>query len=394
MTVRYLHVLHSLDPEHGGPPHGVKQLAAAAIRLQQEVEVVSLDSPANPWQREWPCPVHCVGPAVFKYGYAPRFARWLRHNLARFDAVVVNGIWQYHSLATWRVLRASAVPYYVFTHGMLDPWFKRRYPLKHLKKLLYWPWAEYRVLADARAVLFTSEEEKLLARQSFPLYRAREIVLSYGTPGLTGDADAQRTMFLQRFPHLRGKRCFLFLSRIHPKKGLDLLIEACAPLLRADAALQLVIAGPDKSGLQPQLARLAQQLGVSQSITWTGWVNDDVKAGAFHAAEAFVLPSHQENFGMVVAEALSARLPVLISNKVNIWREIAADDAGLVAEDTLQGTREMLQRWLALSDDERRAMAGNAAHCFRQRFHIDSEACNILQLFAQHARQPPQRCAA
>ena len=97
---------------------------------------------------------------------------------------------------------------------------------------------------------------------------------------------------------------------------------------------------------------------------------------------------------MVVAEALSARLPVLISNKVNIWREIAADDAGLVAEDTLQGTRQMLQRWLALSDDERRAMASNAARCFRQRFHIDSEACNILQLFAQHARQPPQRCAA
>ena len=394
MTVRYLHVLHSLNPEHGGPPHGVKQLASAAIRLQQEVEVVTLDGPANPWQRDWPCPVHSLGPGALRYGYTPRYAPWLRANLARFDAVVVNGLWQYHGLATWRILRQSTVPYYVFTHGMLDPWFKRRYPLKHLKKLLYWPWAEYRVLRDAHGVLFTSEEERLLARQSFAHYRAREIVLNYGTPGLSGDAQAQRSLFLQRFPHLRGKRCFLFLSRIHPKKGCDLLIEAFAPLLRADPALQLVIAGPDQSGLQPQLERRAQRLGVSQSITWTGWLNDEVKVGAFRAAEAFVLPSHQENFGMVVAEALSAQLPVLISNKVNIWREIAADEAGLVAEDTLQGTRQMLQQWLALSDEERRAKARAAGECFRQRFHLDSGACNILQLFAQHASKPEQSCAA
>ena len=97
---------------------------------------------------------------------------------------------------------------------------------------------------------------------------------------------------------------------------------------------------------------------------------------------------------MVVAEALSAQLPVLISNKVNIWREIAADEAGLVAEDTLQGTRQMLQQWLALSDEERRAKARAAGECFRQRFHIDSGACNILQLFAQHASKPEQSCAA
>jgi glycosyltransferase involved in cell wall biosynthesis len=393
VTVRYLHVLPSLNPEHGGPPQGVRLLASAALGLQHQVEVATLDAPANPWQRDWPCPVHCLGPAYLKYRYAPRFRPWLQANLSRFDAVIVNGIWQYHSLATWQVLRASTIPYYVFTHGMLDPWFKRRYPLRHAKKLLYWPWADYRVLRDARGILFTSEEEKLLARQSFRRYRAREIVVNFGTPGLAGEAAAQRALFLQRFPQLRGKRCLLFLSRIHPKKGCDLLIEAAAPLLRADPALQLVIAGPDKAGLQPQLERLAQRLGVAQSITWAGWLDESLKAGAFHAAEAFVLPSHQENFAMVVAEALSVALPVLISNKVNIWREIAADAAGLVAEDSMESTRQMLQRWLALSEQERRTMAGNAAECFRRRFHIDSGGCRVLQLFAQHGRQPQSAAA-
>ncbi|HXW74449.1 MAG TPA: glycosyltransferase [Steroidobacteraceae bacterium] len=394
MTVKYLHVIHSLNPAQGGPAEGVRQLAAAAIRLDHSVEIVTLDPPDNPWSRDCGCAVHCLGPGRLKYGYAPAFIPWLRRNFMRFDAVVVNGIWQYHGYATWRTLRGSGVPYYVFTHGMLDPWFKSQYPLKHIKKLLYWPWAEYQVLRDARAVLFTSEEERLLARQSFRLYRAREIVVNYGSPGLPGDPAAQRETFLGRFPQLRGKRIFLFLGRLHPKKGCDLLIEAFAPMLRVDPALHLVIAGPDQSGMQGQLARLAQHLGVAQSISWPGMVRDDLKAGAFHAAEAFVLPSHQENFGIAVAEALSCGLPVLISNKVNIWREIVTDQAGLVAHDTLQGTRQLLQRWLALSQPERQAMARNAGRCFRQRFHIDTAAINILLLFAQYSGKLEQVFAA
>ena len=395
MTVKYLHVIHSLNPERGGPAEGVKQLATTAVRMSHHVEVVTLDAPGAAWTRDYDCEVHCLGPGYLNYGYAPRFMPWLRRNLARFDAVVVNGIWQYHSFATWRVLRATEIPYYVFTHGMLDPWFKHRYPLKHLKKLLYWPWAEYRVLRDARAVLFTSQEEMLLARQSFRRYRAREMVVNYGTPGLpAGNALAQCEMFLQQFPQLRGKRLFLFLGRIHPKKGCDLLIEAFAPLLRHDRSLHLVMAGPDQSGMQAQLAKLADRLGVARSVTWTGMLRGDLKAGAFHAAEAFALPSHQENFGIAVAEALSCRVPVLISNKVNIWREICADQAGFAADDTLSGPQQLLRRWLALSHEERQQMGHNAARCFTQRFHIDTAAINLLLLIAQQSSKPRPSLAA
>ena len=342
MTVRYLHVIRSLNPAGGGPPEGVTQLAAAAVRLKHNVEIVTLDRPGSPWIRDDLCPVHCVGPSYLKYSYAPRFVPWMRRNAARFDAVVVNGIWQFHSFASWRALHGSTIPYYVFPHGMLDPWFKQRYPLKHLKKMLYWPWAEYRVLRDARAVLFTCEEERLLARQSFGRYRAREIVVNYGTPGVSGDPAAQRELFLEQFPQLRGKRVLLFLGRIHPKKGCDLLIEAFAPLSRLYPSLHLIMAGPDQTGMQAQLMRLSERLGAAPAITWTGMLHGELKAGALRAAEAFVLPSHQENFGIAVAEALSCQLPVLISNKVNIWREIAADQDSIVADDTLPGTESLL----------------------------------------------------
>ncbi len=395
MTIRYLHVIHSIDARHGGPPEGVKQLTSVATKLRHEVEIVVTERPDPCRVREYSCPVHHAGPSYLKYGYAPQLAAWLNANAERFDAIVVNGVWQYHSFCVWRVLRRSRVPYYVFTHGMLDPWFKRQYPLKHLKKLMYWPWAEYRVLRDARAVLFTSEEERLLARESFGLYRVNEWVVNYGVPEPTGDPARQREVFLSRFPHLRGKRFLLFLGRIHPKKGCDLLIEAFAGVRRFDPSLQLVVAGPDQVGMQPRLAGLAERLGVADAITWTGMIRGDVKTGAFRAAEAFVLPSHQENFGIAVAESLACGTPVLISNKVNIWREVVEDGAGLAAEDTLSGTIEMLQTWVELSAEERHRMALKAFESFATRFNVESAAESLLEAIEHHARPrrpaPPRR---
>src|SRR5262249_6945809 len=159
--------------------------------------------------------------------------------------------------------------------------FKYRHPLKHLKKWLYWPWAEYRVLRDARGVLFTCEEEKRLARQSFGLYNVREMTVSYGTPGPEGDAVAQRAAFLVKFPHLRGRRLWLFLGRLHPKKGCDLLVEAFAGVAQRDPSLHLVMAGPDSSGLQAELSSRADKLGLAGRVTWTGLLRDELKWGAF-----------------------------------------------------------------------------------------------------------------
>src|SRR5579862_7846469 len=176
-----LHTIASVNPAGGGPIEGIKQLATILTRAGHHIEVASLDRPDAPFLKESPVLVHPLGPSTLHYAFSSRFLPWLHANRSRYDAVVVNGIWQYHSFGTWRALRNSSTPYVLFTHGMLDPWFKRKYPLKHLKKWMYWPWAEYRVLRDAEAVLFTCEEERKLARSSFWMYRCNEIVVNYGT---------------------------------------------------------------------------------------------------------------------------------------------------------------------------------------------------------------------
>jgi glycosyltransferase involved in cell wall biosynthesis len=262
---------------------------------------------------------------------------------------------------------------------MLDPWFKHHYPLKHLKKWLYWPWADYRVTRDAQAVLFTAEEERRLARESFWLYKVREAVVGYGL-GLNPDAQAaQADDFLQAFPQARGARIVLFLGRLHVKKGCDMLVDAFADVAERDPSLLLVMAGPDQTGLRPALERRAASLGVAQRIVWTGMLQGRAKWGALRAAEVFVLPSHQENFGIAVAEALAVGVPVLVSTKVNIWREIVGAGAGLAEPDTPEGTRRLLRRWTDLGGDERAAYAAGAAPCFEANFHIDSAARRLTE---------------
>lgn len=381
--MKLLHILPSIDPASGGPAEGVRQYGKKAADWGQDIEVLTLDAPNEPFLADYPLRVHAIGPSKGGYRYNPNLVSWLRQHARDYDAVIVNGLWQYHGFGAWRALRDSQVPYYVFTHGMLDPWFKKAYPLKHLKKWLYWPWAEYRVLRDARAVLFTCEEEKILARQAFWLYQAREQVINYGTSPPPQESETLREQFLSAHPTLRGKRLVLFLSRIQEKKGCDLLIEAFARVASADPTLQLVMAGPDQTGWVAALKAQAQRLGVADRITWTGMLQGNLKWGAFYASEVFALTSHQENFGIAVAEALGCGLPVLISDKVNIWREIERDGAGLVAPDDVAGACSLLSRWVALAPEARRSMGERAKACFTQRFTVEAMARSLIQVVAR-----------
>lgn len=382
--MKTLHIISSVNPKGGGPIEGVRQYGLHLTAMGHQIEVLTLDDPAAPFVASFPLKVHAVGPSVGSYGYNARLTPWLETHAGNYDIVIINGLWQYHGFGAWRALHRMKVPYFVFTHGMLDPWFKRTYPFKHLKKWLYWPWAEYRVLRDARAVFFTCEDERMLARKSFWLYCAREAVLTYGTKTPPGNVGELREIFYSTYPHLRSKRVLLFLSRIQEKKGCDLLIEAFAKVAATDSNLHLLMAGPDQTGWVATLQAQAKRLGVAECVTWPGMLQGDDKWGAFYASEAFVLPSHQENFGIVVAEALGCGLPVLISDKVNIWREIEADGAGIVNPDTVEGTEKTLRSWLTLNTQERQNMVLKAHLTFKNRYTVDAMASSFLGALKKH----------
>lgn len=368
---------------------GVVQMSRIHQSRGVDVEVVSFDEPDADYLQGLPLRVHGLGKGLFKYAYNKKLVPWLKININRFDVVIVNGIWQYHALGAWRVLRRSNVPYFVYTHGMLDPWFKKAYPFKHLKKSLYWPWADYRVLRDAKAVLFTCEEESLLAPKSFSLWSANSRVVKYGAATPPQDSERVRSIFLQKFPELSETRNFLFLSRIHEKKGCDLIIEAFSRVAKFVPELRLIMAGPDQCGLVPKLKVQAEKLGISDRIVWSGMLQGDMKWGAFYASELFVLPSHQENFGIAVAESLGCAVPVLISDKVNIWREIQADGGGLVGNDDARDTELNMRKWLALSQGQREEMSRRAHATFSERFTVEQMTGSLMQTILEFVKNKP-----
>lgn len=383
--MRILHVISSVDPAGGGPIECIRQMSAQWALLGHHSEIASLDDPAAGFVRSCPLTVHALGPGISAYQYAPRFTDWMREAAPDFNVVLVHGLWQYHSFAVWRALRDRPVGYFVFPHGMLDPWFRRRYPLKHIKKWAFWPWSDYRVLRDAKCVLFTCDEERVLAQRSFWLYRARERIAPLGTSDGPSNGSALRDMFLNAYPHLRNRRIVLFLGRVHPKKGCDSLIRAFASAADSDPSLSLVFVGPVHPAWRKKLELLARQLSVFDRITWTGMLQGEMKWAALHASEIFILPSHQENFGIAVVEALASGTPVLLSNKVNIWREIVADGAGFVDDDTDQGTTHLLERWLALAPEERSAMCERALASFHRRFRSEVAASHLIDILSKES---------
>ena len=378
--MKILRVTRSVELSSGGPIEGVIQSTKGFTRLGCQTDIFTLlgeESSFEVGNGSIFCPERGKG----NYGFSLQACLWMLSHLKNYDVIVIHGLWQFHGFCAMLCCWWLKKDYVLFTHGMLDPWFQKNYPLKHLKKVFYWLLAERWVMSRAKKVLFTSEQEKCLARGSFPFYQCQEQVINYGTTPISGSIDED--LFAQAYPEVRNKRVILFLGRIHPKKGCDLLIEAFADCCCEMPDVLLVMAGPDQVNWKVSLQSKAEKMGVAAKIIWTGMLKGDLKHGAIACAEVLILPSHQENFGIVVAEALSLSRPVLISNKVNIWKEILTAGAGFVEADDLEGTKKLLQKWFDLSAIERDTMAKNAVQCFSDHFDIDRQAEKMLTILSK-----------
>ncbi len=394
--MRILSIIATLNPSGGGTTQAVRLLHETLLAEGHESEVVCCDDPESTWLTDWNGATG-VGRGSPGWSYHPKLVPWLRANGLRFDAVIVHGLWIYPSLAAWRVLGnvPDMPPYWVFPHGMLDPWFQKvpERRIKAVRNWVYWKLIEHRVIRDAAGLLFTCDEEKRLARTTFVPYQPRrEKSVGYGIVEPPAFTAAMAEAFADRCPGLGSRPYLLFLGRIHPKKGVDLLIQAYACLCHENGAHTLpalVVAGPGLDSSHGRaMQRLAETLGVVDEIFWPGMLAGDAKWGGFHGCEAFVLPSHQENFGIVVAESLACSKPVLISYQVNIWREIAAEGAGFIDSDDMDGTLRALRRWLAADEQDRAATALHARRCYESHFQVKQTAQRLLDVLTPKVERP------
>jgi glycosyltransferase involved in cell wall biosynthesis len=392
--MQILHVIASLDPA-SGTGEGVTRLSQELARLGHDGDVICLDARDDPWIVGSPVNIFALGkcqrgPEMFnrwlpwrRYKYSSRLVPWLKKNAHRYDAVIVNDLWNYCALAARRAFGGTSVRYFCYTHGKLDPGFRRTHTLKTMLKQVSWWFSEGPLLAGAWAVLFTTEAEQKLAQNAFWPYRCREAVVGYGTVDVTGDPETQIAEFRSRLPRLGDGRYLLFLGRIDVKKGCDLLVEAFAKTTVKEPALHLVMAGPDQFGWVAKLKKKSARFGVADRIHWPGRLGGDAKWGAFRACEAFVMPSHGENFGIAVVEAMACGKPVLITNKVNIWPQIEHGGGGLVANDDLSGIESLLERFLLLPEGARSRMCEAARATFLTHFTLEKNVSKLMFVIAQ-----------
>jgi glycosyltransferase involved in cell wall biosynthesis len=389
--MRLLHIIATMDPVSGGPCQGIRNSNPEIVRYGISREVVSLDDPEAPFLGSDNFIVHALGPAIGTWQYARRLKPWLLANLSRFDVVVINGLWIYPSYAGWSAIQTIKkqaksnteihVPnIFIMPHGMLDPYFQNApdRKIKAIRNWFYWKLIENKVVNDADGILFTCKTELMLARKSFyPYHPKKEINVGYGIIPPPAYSKEMREGFLAQCPEVKDKPYLLFLSRIHKKKGVHLLIRAYAntvnkALVEKRAYPKLIIAGPGlKSAYGAKMVRLVAAFPqLKNNVLFTGMLTGNSKWGCLYGCEAFVLPSHQENFGIAVVEAMACEKPVLISHQINIWKEIQAGGGAIVAADTLEGTQNILDEWISLSAGKHDEMGKHALETYQNNFHI------------------------
>ena len=392
--MKILHVIASMDPEGGGVSQAVRNIIPELNQLGVSSVVATLDDPSAIFLGKDLFPIVALGPSKTSWRYSPKFITYLKDNVSNFTHVIVHGLWQFHGYAVWHVLRnlrkqtKIETKYYIMPHGMLDPYFQKapERKFKAIRNLFIWHLFESKIVNQANGVLFTCETELILAKETFENYHPkRELNVSFGIQPPPLKSEVLESNFYSNFPQLKSKRFILFLGRVDSKKGVDLLIKAyeevyCKSTYQEEIP-HLVIAGP---GLETpfgiDLKKMVEENNkLNNHVIFTGMQKGHEKWTLFYNCEVFVLPSHQENFGIAVAEAMACKIPVLISNQVNIWREISNSGGGIVANDDLNGTVEILSKWQKLLPKEKQSMGEKARLCFESQFSISPAAQKLHQ---------------
>jgi glycosyltransferase involved in cell wall biosynthesis len=375
-----LHVCSSIDPRSGGPVEALRGLTTAQVEAGLAVKVVAT------WRREDELKLadalrergvllSLIGPCWGPLGWHRHMKSIVKEAMKQVSVVHIHGLWEEIQHRAARLALQLGKPYLIRPCGMLDPWSLGQ---GRWKKALYLRFRLRRDLNQAAALHFTTQTECDLTRplglRSTPLIEPNGI-------SLDEFADLpRRGSFRSRHGIASDRSILLFLSRLHHKKGLDLLLPAVAQL--PDREVLIVLAGPDHDGYRGFLEAEIARLGLTGRVLFTGMLQGKEKQAALVDADLFVLPSYQENFGIAVVEALAAGTPVIISDQVNIEGEIRAAGVGGVVPTRSDALAGEIARWLA-DEGLRRSAAAAAPRFVRERFGWDRIALRWVKHYGR-----------
>lgn len=372
-----------MDPKTGGPPNGIKYITPFLDELNIETTIVCLDNVDDEFIKKTALNIIALNENKTPWQYNSRLYNWLLNNLTNYDAVVVHGIWLYHTFAVSKAVNTLRktnqqfkIKYFIYPHGMLDGYFQsnKTRKIKALRNYFYWHLVERKNVAIADGLIFTSEEEKNIAAKTFTNYKPKQTLnLGYGI-------DVPKNTFKRTIEN----DYFIFLGRYDEKKGIDTIINAYKKLVQENSTIpKLVIAGPGLNAPYGQyIQRLVKDNNVlANYVELKEMVSGEEKWNLLANAKAMILWSHQENFGISVAESLGLGIPVLLSKQVNIWTEIVSNKAGLAEDDTEENLIKVINSFCKLSQYEYEQMCINAIKTYENNYMPQLYAKRLHDIF-------------
>lgn len=358
--MKVLHVISNIDLRAGGPATALAGLSAAQLHAGMDVRLVSSFGSNDKTDLADRLAADgiktcLIGPVAGLFGSHPEMSPILYDAISEVDIVHIHAIWEEIQHQAARIARKLQKPYIFRPCGMLDPWSLSQ---GKLKKKIYMALRLRKNLNSAAALHFTTQTEADLVK---PLQLTPQTIIEPNGVHLDEfEVLPARGTFRSRYPQIGDSPTIIFLSRIHYKKGLDLLVPAFAQLPQKNAFL--VIAGPDSDGYGQEVRKLIEYHGIGERVIFAGMLYGTDRVAALADADLFCLPSYQENFGIAVAEALAAGTPVVISDQVNLQSDVLAASVGGVVPCNIDALSKELDRWLA--DNDLRHHASTAARAF------------------------------
>jgi len=369
----------------GGPPVVVRRLVEGARQAGWTTQIVTSPGYCTDGGRQ-------LGQEPGITVLSSQFAALFGEGRARLEAEIrAADIVHCHTLWSPLVTRAAALArryktsYIMSPHGMLDPY---SFEQKYLKKRVYLEAFERRALDRASRVLFTTTQERGLAIRAFGKIPNAEVA-TLGADGLPRDKALLREQFFAAHADLLGRPLLLFMGRIHPKKRPALLVDVIKAIQTQVPKAMLLFAGAGEKEHTNQVAERVAALEMQDHVRFLGHVSGNAKAALLAASDLFLLPSHQENFAIAVAEALHAGTPVILTQKVNIWQEIEQAHAGIaVGEDSLEKELTNAVHSLLSDPQRQRKMSVNAMNLAQKMFTWEEACAQTLGIYEAVLGEP------
>ena len=366
---RLIHILTDYSEDAGGPTRTVLDIYPKGSNDRMGDKVICLSSSIS---RDGICVEisSLVNKSLHRFVLHPySIASALRNIRRESDIVIFHGLWQPFLSVIAFLLILRRVRYYVFAHGMLDPYFRYRSTLDNVKKTLYWLMVDKVVVRRSNGLIFTNARERQLACKNFPSVRlVNSKLIQLGSQRLVNSSQVERSFARHEF---KEKENWLYLGRIDKKKGIDDLIIAFNSIGSCNPQIILDIVGTGNADYIKHLkSRVCPE--VVQQVRFLGPLYNEEKANVFYRSSLFILPSHQENFGLAITEAMSTGLPVVTTPYVNISNVIEESRSGIITKDTSpESVRDALEKWMSMTLEQKYEMAANSLSTYTRFFSID-----------------------